>query len=94
MIEKNFLLQEKLKRIVLISGILVTMAYEIYLFGKLLAGGYGLIGSLFFTYIFSLIGALPLALLLSFGTKGEAHRWGETDSKEVIGFNYTVPRKE
>ena len=65
------------KNVVLIVALIAVAAYEVFLF-KYLFSGYkeNFSFTVIFTYMFSIAGALPLALILAW-TGGEARKYGD-----------------
>jgi hypothetical protein len=74
----------KKKLFVLIVATVGTIIYEILLFGYLIKGTNKLIAfSVFFTYVFSLIGALPLVLILLWSER-EVRRYGDVSDGSAM----------
>jgi hypothetical protein len=69
------------KKIALIGAICITVVYEIILFTIVIKGAYDQSMSLFFTYLFSLAGAVPIAIIfIMFARPSQAKEVG-SDSK-------------
>jgi hypothetical protein len=64
------------KRIVTVLTMMGTVLYEIFLFGYLIEGiPHGEAFTWFFTYLFSLAGAIPILFILIFAVEGQVKRY-------------------
>jgi hypothetical protein len=72
---------DNLKKIALIGAICVTIVYEVILFTTLIGDAYpSQYLSIFFTFLFSLAGAAPIALILIIFTEPQiVIRYGEVE---------------